>query len=186
MPARPRSFAALAKGAERALREAGVDHVFVGALAVAAFGVPRTTADVDVVVDYRGEDAPHLAEAFGRQGFQVSPEDLRDALTEGSPCTVHDTESPLHVDLAPVVGDAGEEAIRHAVHVRWRGMTLPVASPEHTIVMKLVYGSEQDFEDALGIYVRQKGRLDIAQMREFAQRQGVLQAIRDLERTVVE
>lgn len=186
MPAKPRSLAALAKGAERALREAEVKHVFVGALSVAAFGVPRTTADVDVVVDYRAEDAPALAAAFQRQGFQVSPDDLRDALKERSHCTVHDTRSAFHVDLAPVKGRAGRDAIRHAVRVQWRGTDLPVAAPEHTIVMKLVYGSEQDIEDALGIYVRQTSRLDATRMREFARSQGVLEALRDLERRAVE
>lgn len=186
MPAKPRSFAALAKAAERALREAGVDHVFVGSLAVAAFGVPRTTADLDVVVAYREEDAPALAEAFHRQGFQVSPEDLRDALAERSHCTVYDTRSAFRVDLAPVQGHADEDAIRQSVRVQWRGAALPVAAPEHTIVMKLVYGSEQDLEDALGIYVRQSSRLDGNRMREFARDQGVLQALRDLERRAVE
>src|SRR5712691_8657370 len=53
MPAKRRSFVAVVKAAERSLRAAGMDHVFVGALAVAAFGVPRTTTDVDVIVDYR-------------------------------------------------------------------------------------------------------------------------------------
>ncbi len=186
MPAKPRSFADLARGTERALREAGVAHVFVGSLAVAAFGVPRTTADVDVMVDYREEDAPLLAEAFRRHGFLVGPEDLKDALTEGSHCTVHDTRSAFHVDLAPATGPAGEEAIRHAIRVEWHGTVLPIAAPEHTIVMKLVYGSEQDVEDALGIYVRQGSRLDTTRMREFARRQGVLRALRDLERKAVE
>lgn len=182
MPAKPRSFVALVKGAERALREAGVDHVFVGSLAVAAFGVPRTTADVDVVVDCGEGDAPAMTEAFHRQDFQVSLEDLRDSITERTHCTVHDTLSVFHVDLAPVAGRADADALRHAVRVRWRGASIPVASPEDTIVMKLAYGSEQDVEDALGIYVRQRDRLDSTRMREVAQRQGVLQAFRDLER----
>ena len=49
MPEKRRSFVAVAKAAERSLRAAEMDHVFVGALAVGAFGVPRTTADVDVI-----------------------------------------------------------------------------------------------------------------------------------------
>jgi hypothetical protein len=182
MPAKRRSFVAVVKATERSLRAARVDHVFVGALAVAAFGVPRTTTDVDVIVDYREEDAPRLADSFHRQRFQISAEDLRDARAEGAHCTVHDTLSAFHVDLSPAVRPRMKDAIRHSVRVRWRGSTLPIADPEHTIVMKLVYGSDQDIEDALGIYVRQRKRLRIRRMREFASRQGVLQALRDLER----
>jgi len=182
MPEKRRSFVAVVKAAERSLRTARIDHVFVGALAVAAFGVPRTTADVDVIVDYREEDAPRLAESFLRNGFQVSEEDLRDARAEGAHCTVHDTRSEFRLDVAPAARTGAKDAIRHSVRVRWRNTTLPIADPEHTIVMKLVYGSDQDAEDALGIFVRQRGRLKTRRMREFASRHGVLRALRELER----
>ena len=72
------------------------------------------------------------------------------------------------------------------MRVRWRGITFPIADPEHTIVMKLVYGSDQDAEDALGIFVRQRKRLKMRRMREFAARQGVLEALRGLERKAAE
>jgi len=186
MPEKRRSFVAVVRAAEGSLRAARVEHVFVGALAVAAFGVPRTTTDVDVIVDYREEDAPRLAESFRRRSFQVSAEDLRDARAEGAHCTVHDTLSAFRVDIAPAARPRTKDAIRHSVSVRWRGTTLPIADPEHTIVMKLVYGSEQDVEDALGIFVRQRGRVKVRRMREFAGRQGVLKAVRDLERRAAE
>src|SRR6266566_8890183 len=77
MPAKRRSFVGVVSATEKSLRAARVEHVFVGALAVLAFGVPRTTTDVDVIVDYGEEDAPWLAESFRRRSFEVSPEDLR-------------------------------------------------------------------------------------------------------------
>ena len=186
MPEKRRSFVAVVKAAERSLRAAGMDHVFVGALEVGAFGVPRTTADVDVIVDYGEGRADSLAEAFRRQGFRVSADDLRDALAEKSLFTVHDARSEFHLNLVPAARPTAKDAIRHSVSVRWRNKTLPIADPEHTIVMKLVYGSEQDVEDALGIYVRQRKRLGLRRMRQFASRQGVLDDLRDLERRAVE
>jgi hypothetical protein len=182
MPGKRRSFVAVVKAAERSLRAARIDHVFVGALAVAAFGVPRTTVDVDVIVAYRKGDGPRLAQSFRREGFRVRPEDLRDAVVERSHCTVHDSRSEFHLDLAPAWRTAAKDAVRHAIRVRWRGAVLPIADPEHTIVMKLLYGSDQDIEDALGIYVRQRKRLNLRRMREFARRQGALTALRELER----
>lgn len=182
MPEKRRSFIAVVKAVERSLRAARIKHVFVGALAVGAFGVPRTTTDVDVIVDYREADAGRLAESFRREGFEVNAEDLRDARSEGSHCTVHDTRSQFRVDLSPAARPTAREAIRDSVRVRWRGTALPIADPEHTIVMKLLYGSDQDYEDALGIFVRQRGGLDLRQMRGFARRQGVLRALRELER----
>ncbi len=181
MPARRRSFVAVVKAAESALRAARVKHVFVGALAVSAYGMPRTTSDVDVIVDYRDEDLRRMVEAFRRGGFRVSEEDLHDARVEGSHCTVHDVGSGFHLDLAPAAKSAAEDSLRHALRVRWHGTAIPVADPEHTVVMKLVYGSDQDLEDALGILVRQRGRLQVRRMRSFARQQGVLRALRALE-----
>ena len=173
MPEKRRSFVAVVKAAERSLRAAGMDHIFVGALAVGAFGVPRTTADVDVIVDYGEGRADSLAEAFRRQGFRVSADDLR-------------MRSEFHLDLVPTARPTAKDAIRHSVSVRRRNTMLPIADPEHTIVMKLVYGGEQDVEDAIGIYVRQRKWLGLRRMRQFARRQGVLADLRDIEQKAVE
>src|SRR5207249_8969681 len=175
MPEKRRSFVAVVKAAERSLRAAGMDHVFVGALAVGDFGVPRTTTDVDVIVDYGEGGVDSLAEAFRRQGFRVSADDLRDAFAEKSHCTVHDARSEFHLDLVPAAKPTAKDAIRHSVSVRWRNTILPIADPEHTIVMKLVYGSEQDVEDALGIYVRQRKRLGHRRIRQFDRRLRVVE-----------
>lgn len=182
MPAKRRSYVAVVKAAERALRAAKIRHVFVGALSVNAFGVPRTTHDVDVIAEYRMEDVPTLVLEFRQAGFRVSLEDLRDSLKDGSHCTVDDTHSEFRVDLAPSVGGSRKDAVGQGVPVRWRGVSLPISSPEHTIVMKLVFGSEQDLEDALGIYVRQRERLDFRRMKAFARERGVIPALDLLER----
>ena len=182
MPARRRTFDAVVRSAEAALRRHRVDHVFVGAISVAAFGAIRTTTDADVIADLQAEQLSPLAAEFRRRGFVVSEEDLRDSLADGSHCTIEDLSSPYRIDLAPVKDSAGKHAIREHRKVRWRGISLPIAAPEHTVVMKLRYGSEQDIRDALGILVRQRGQLDVRRMREFALQQRVVEALRDLER----
>ncbi len=181
MPAGPRSYVAVVRAAERAFRARRIDHVYVGGVAVLAFGEPRTTMDVDVIARYGSGDADPLAQEFRRRGFRASAEDLRDALSDRTHSTLEDTRSRYRIDLAAATRPAAEHAIADRVTVRWRGMSLPVAAPEHTVVMKLRYGSEQDLRDALGILVRQRGRLDLRRMRAFARRQGALTALRDLE-----
>src|SRR5437667_5741064 len=114
MPGKRRSFVAVVKATERSLRAAGMDHVFVDALAVAAFGAPRKTADVDVIVHYRGGHVDSLTEAFRRQGFRVSADDLRDALAEKSHCTVHDARSEFHLHMVPAVRLSAKDAIQHS------------------------------------------------------------------------
>jgi hypothetical protein len=165
---------------ERALSAAGVDHVFVGGLAVIAFGRRRTTEDVDVLVAFQDADVPRLLSEFRGRGFRTSEWDLRAALAEGEHCTIDDTRSEYRVDLSSAATASARHALRHRVAIRFRGLELPVARPEHTIVMKLRFGSDQDIEDAMAIYLRQKDRIDRGLLTRFAARQGVLPALASL------
>ena len=61
MPQRRRSYDAVVRAVERALKAACVNHVFVGGIAVIAFGRRRTTEDVGVLVAFREADVPGLS-----------------------------------------------------------------------------------------------------------------------------
>ncbi len=180
MPPRRRAFDAVVRATEEALRRSGVEHVFVGAISVSAFGLPRTTVDIDVIANFAPGDIPSMSSAFRRRGFRTSEEDLLDALREGGHSTIEDTRSPYRVDLAAANDFAARHALEARVPVRWRAVDLPIAGPEHTIVMKLQYGSEQDLRDALSIYVQQGQRLDQRRLLAFASRQRVRGALRRL------
>lgn len=186
MPPRKRTLDAVLRTAEDVLRSSGVDHVFVGGVTVLAFGMPRTTTDVDVIAAVDTGRIPQIVAGFRRAGFLASAQDLHDALVEGGHVTVHDTRSVYRIDLVPARTEAHREALRTKRRIAWRGRRLPFAAPEHTIVMKLRWGSEQDLEDALAIYLRQKDKLDLRAMRAFARRNRVDRALRDLERRAKE
>ncbi len=178
---RKRALDAVLRTAEDVLRATGVDHVFEGGVAVLAFGMPRTTTDVDVIAAVEPQRIPKIIEGFRRAGFVVSAQDLHDALIEGGHVTVHDTRSVYRIDLVPVRTEVQREALRTKRRVAWRARRLPFAAPEHTIVMKLRSGSEQDLEDTLAIYVRQGRKLDLHAMRTLARRNHVDRVLRNLE-----
>jgi len=180
MPRRERSLAGVVRAAEEVLRRHRVPHVFVGAVAVIVFGEVRTTRDVDVLAKLKPAGIPALVADFRRRGFLATEEDLRLALSEGGHSRVEDTRSPLRIDLALADTSSAEHALRHSVRVRWKGISFPVAAPEHTIVMKLKFGSDQDIEDAFGILTEWWDRLDRAEMLGFARRQQVLTALQEL------
>ncbi len=182
MPPRKRTLDAVLRTAEDVLRASDVDHVFVGGVTVLAFGMPRTTTDVDVIASFEPRKIPKIVEGFRRAGFVASAQDLHDALVEGGHVTVHDTRSVYRIDLVPACTNAHREALRTKRRVAWRGRRLPFAAPEHTIVMKLRWGSQQDLEDTLAMYVRQRRKLDLRAMRAFARRNRVGGDLRELER----
>lgn len=186
MPPRRRSYEAVVRAVERALSAARVDHVFVGGIAVIAFGRSRTTEDVDVLAAYRLRDVPTLLSELRRRGFRVSEGDLLAALAEGEHCTVDDTRSDYRIDLSSAATASARHALRHRIRVRSGGVDLPLARPEHTVVMKLKFGSEQDLEDALAIYLRQQDRMDRKLLNGFAARQGMSSALASLKRRAEE
>jgi len=181
MPPRRRSLDAVLRTVEDILRANRVDHVFVGGVTVLAFGMPRTTTDVDVIAALEARQIPKIVEGFQRSGFFASAQDLHDALVEGGHVTFQDRRSTYRIDLVPASTAAHRETLATKRRISWRRHRLPMAAPEHTIVMKLRWGSDQDLEDSLGIYVRQKERLDFGVMRRFARRHGVTRELKDLE-----
>ena len=182
MPPRRRTFEGVVRAAEAVLRSNKVEHVYVGGLSVMAFGVPRATVDVDVFADYALGSVAAIASGFRKRAFLVAADDLRDALLDRSHVTIDDTRSLYHIDLVPTVDPAKKHALKARADVRLLGMTLPIARPEHTVVMKLKFGSDRDLEDAVGILVRQQGKLHLEEMRRFARQQGLLSDLLDFER----
>ena len=57
------------RGVLAALDEAGVDYALIGALAVAVWGAPRATKDIDLLV--RREDLARALDAVRRLGFTL-------------------------------------------------------------------------------------------------------------------
>ena len=186
MPRRRRSYDAVVRAVERALSAARVNHVFVGGIAVIAFGRRRTTEDVGVLVAFREADVPGLLSELRRRGFRASEQDLRAALSKGEHCTIDDLRSEYRIDLSSTATASARHALRYRVAVRSRDVALPIARPEHTVVMKLKFGSEQEIEDAVAIYLRQKDRMDLMLLTGFAARQGVLSALESLKRRAEE
>ncbi len=181
MPPRSRSLDGVLRIAEDVLRANRVEHVFVGGVTVLAFGMPRTTTDVHVIAAIDAGQIPKIVAGFQRSGFFASAQDLHDALVEGGHVTIQDTRSTYRIDLVPASTEAHRETLKTKRRIAWRGRRLPFAAPEHTIVMKLRWGSEQDLEDALGMYLRQAKRLNVRAMKAFARRQGVVRELEDLD-----
>lgn len=182
MPTTERTLDDVLRAAEDVLRANRVAHVFIGGVTVLAFGMTRTTSDVDVIASVSAAKIPDIVSGFRRLGFFASVQDLHDALVEGSHCTIQDSRSTYRIDLVPASTDAHRAALKTKRRVTWSGRRFPMAAPEHTIVMKLLWGSGQDLEDALAIYLRQRRRLDIRALRAFARREGASRELADLEK----
>jgi len=70
------------------LNENRIEYVIVGGMAVLFYGNPRTTLDIDYVIQLSDKDIPALVKFFQNNGFFADEYDMRSALEEKSHCTV--------------------------------------------------------------------------------------------------
>lgn len=167
---------------DRAAKRAEARYAFIGGIAVAAWGQPRATQDVDCLLDLPPGNESRLASALATEGLSVRPADFLAARKDLSHVTVFDEHGPFHVDCKLVRTPEEREQVRDALRVDISTGEMWVARAEETIAFKLKFGSPQDLKDASSIVVRQAGKLDEARLLGFALRLGVLREVQDLLR----
>lgn len=159
---------------DAACRAASTPYAVIGGFAVSAWGQPRTTSDVDVLLALPEADAPDvLAAALRARGLSCDARDLADARRTGGHATIFDEGSVFHVDAKIARTPLEREQVDAAAEVRFHGAMLRVARAEDVIAFKLKFGSEQDLKDARSILARQAGRLDEGRLLRLADRLGV-------------
>ena len=129
-----------------ALSAADAEFLVVGAYAVAAHGIPRATADLDIWIRPSDENATRVESAltsFGAPGSVVGRDDLR------SPgIVVQIGVAPHRIDvLTSIDGVEFDDAWRHRTEVDIDGLRVPVIGRRHLIQNKKAVGRPQDLAD---------------------------------------
>lgn len=114
-----------------------------GGVSTIAYGEPRMTQDVDVVVDPRQMSAhlQHFLESVEQAGFLFEAEAARRAVTDGGMFQLLDLADSLKVDLYPremIPGELGRSVQAEI----FSGMTLPIVSRADAALSKLIWISK--------------------------------------------
>ncbi len=155
------------------LNSKGIDYVLIGGIAVIAYGNPRTTVDIDIIIQLEKEDIKEFAEFLKSEGFFSDPHDLKKALHEKSHFTAEMKDTLFRIDLKGVYSKNDRRTMNNRKKIEFEGIPMFIASPEDTIAHKLLYGSEQDINDAEGIYIRQLKRLNISYLKKICKEMNV-------------
>lgn len=150
----------------------GIPHMIVGSFASTFHGEPRTTRDLDLVIDPTASQLDELLAALDPELYYVDPDVARDALKRRTMFNVIEIATAWKVDL--VIRKARPfsiEEMRRRQLVTMLGAKVAAATAEDTIVAKLEWakegGSQRQLEDVAGILRVRAGTLDLAYIQRW-------------------
>lgn len=163
----------------RTLEQMDIEYMVTGSIASSLQGEPRSTHDIDVVVNLSRSKANALAEAFPPPDYYFDREAIIEAISAKGMANLIDTRSGDKADfwlLTETPFDLSRFARRYREELL--GMHVPISSPEDTILMKLRWakmsgGSEKQFIDAVRVYEVQYEKLDHEYLREWTVKLGI-------------
>jgi hypothetical protein len=154
------------------LKAAGFESIAIGGLAVAIWGEPRTTRDVDLKVLLNREQADRLLGSLPPDYRRLSPEP-EDTLRRVGFLFVEDVNG-IRIDLLLAETAFDAEAMTRGRQIEATpGETVAVCTPEDLIIYKIISTRSRDYDDVPGILKRQRGKLDheyiTSWLRQFEQ-----------------
>ncbi len=150
------------------LEAAEIPYLVTGAVASMAYGEPRLTHDIDLILELKRKDAARLHQAFAGEQFYCPPQEVIEAeaarRTRGRFNLIH-YETGYKADIYLAGGDPLHHwAMAHRVCLTLGGRPLWVAPPEYVIVRKLEYyregHSEKHLRDIAGMLDVSGERID--------------------------
>ena len=145
-----------------------VAHMLTGAFASSFYGVPRSTSDVDLVIDL---EKPERFVAIREQlsgRVRFDPQVQFDTLTWGRRYVgMTTTDPPFQVELFELFDDPfvrEQFARRQRVVSQSLGRAIWLPTPEDLIIQKLRWGRPKDLDDARDVFLVQ-GRANLDQNR---------------------
>jgi len=167
----------------RRLNRVGVSYYLTGSMASNYWGIPRTTHDLDFVVQLPLSAVSTIVREFSGD-FYIDEEAVRAAYQPPHQFNAIDMRSALKVDFwLPKPEAFDREALQRRLRVTLFGEPAWIATAEDVILHKLLWNlmtpSDRQLGDAAGVAAVQAGALDEVYLRQWA---GELHLASDLNR----
>lgn len=154
----------------------------VGGSAIIARVRSRYTDDLDLAIEVPAGDVDALLDLARRHGYDYDETETRELL-EGGLLRLWGPPDRAHgigLDLLFVDSPFLRLVVRRAVPVEMGGVTIPVATPEDLLLMKIEANRPSDWDDAIAIKDAFEETLDRGYLQEQADHLGLLDRLRSL------
>jgi len=171
------SIAALLERIVACFRRARVPYVLIGAWALAVWGRPRATNDVDILVLVKEDDLPALSDRIIQAGLTLDETWMKwNPLLKGFQLRFQ--FGGVAVDILRPRDAHDEQVFKRKQRRRLDGRHYWLVSPEDFILQKLKLGRPRDFEDTLSVLERSGKTMDKRYLQRSADRIGVSAELR--------
>jgi hypothetical protein len=157
----------------RRLNQCGLRYMLTGSMASNAWGIPRTTHDLDFVIQLAPSQVSALVEAFASPDYYIDEASVRAAYKPPFQFNAIHIPSALKADfwlLRPVPFE--REMFSRRVQQIWFTETIWLATAEDVILHKLYWNhitpSERQLGDVAGVVHVQRDLLDVNYLRRWA------------------
>ena len=156
-----------------ALGSAGARFMVVGSFASTLHGEPRTTMDLDLVVDASANELNRFLDALPDSRWYVDADVARKAHRVRSMFNVIDRTTGWKVDIICLRDSAfARSEFARRVATKLFGVPVCVATAEDTVLAKLSWaqdsGSERQLRDVAGIVAMAGAQLDLGYIEKWA------------------
>lgn len=169
----------------RRLNATGVAYMLTGSMASNAYGTPRSTHDLDFVIQLPPSQVPKLIEAFSHPDYFLDEVSIRAAYQPPHQFNLIHIPSALKADfwmLKPVPFE--REMFRRRVQDTWFGEPLWLATAEDVLLHKLYWNSispsDRQLGDVAGVFAVQGDVLDRDYLRHWAKELGLSAMLEDV------
>jgi hypothetical protein len=156
----------------RALDRAGIGYMLTGSFASAYYGAPRSTQDIDLVIEATPEQMQAFIQGLASDEYYADLDAALEAHKRQSMFNVIDLATGWKVDLIIRKSRAfSQEEFRRRQRTQLQGLPLFVASAEDVVIAKLEWAklaqSKRHIEDVAGILRMRWESLDHAYLEKW-------------------
>ena len=169
----------------RRLNRNKVCYMLTGSMASNAWGIPRTTHDLDFVIQLLPSQTGAFVNAFAGPDYFVDEQAIRAAFQAPFQFNVIHIPSALKADFWMLKSEKFEQMMfNRRIETTWLGERIWIATAEDVILHKLYWNgitpSERQLSDAAGVLAVQAEKLDVAYLKQWADELHVTAELEDL------
>jgi hypothetical protein len=154
------------------LNDQKIEYALIGGMAASVRGEPRSTLDVDIIINCDVERGLELIRLLDSSRFRPLFHGVEQVLKTGLLLPLAHRETVIKVDLALAMSGFEQGAIKESTIADIGAGLTPVVSAEYLVVMKQLASRPRDLDDISMIIARQGDAFDWPKAQQLASQLG--------------